>query len=79
MYLPEIFHSKYLACGRQPQKKKKKKKTRHRRSLSPTHTILKEATTFRASQGVKEGLDLEQTSFERDPPKLIRTTSTHNS
>jgi hypothetical protein len=78
MYLPEIFHSKYLACGRQPQKKKKKK-TRHRRSLSPTHTILKEATTFRASQGVKEGLDLEQTSFERDPPKLIRTTSTHNS
>jgi len=37
-----------------------------------------EMTTFRASQGAKEWLDLEQTSFGRDPPKPIFTTSSHN-
>jgi len=47
-------------------------------SLSLPHTLPREATTFRARKGTKGGLDLEQTSLGRDPPKPICTTSTHN-
>jgi hypothetical protein len=53
-------------------------KSLSRRNLSPPHTLPREATTFRASQRrVKERLDLEQTSFGRDPQKPIFTTSSH--
>jgi hypothetical protein len=39
------------------------KKSRPRRSLSPTHTLPRKASTFRASQEVEEGLDLEKLSI----------------
>jgi hypothetical protein len=75
MPLIEIIHYKDLYLGPLTTKKK----SRPRRSLSPPHTLPIEATTFQACQGAKEGLDLEQASLKRDPPKPISTTSAHNS
>jgi len=42
------------------------------------HTLPMEESTFRASQGAEEGLDLEQISLGRDPPEPICTISTHH-
>lgn len=72
MPLPEIIYSKDLVWSYRPCKK-----SRPRRSLSPPHTLPREASTFRASQGA-EGLDLEQWFLGRDLPKPINTISTHN-
>jgi hypothetical protein len=72
MPLPEIVHSKDLAEGYRPHKK-----SRPWRSLSPPHTLPREITTIRASQGFEERLDLEQTFFGRDPLEPMCTISTH--
>jgi hypothetical protein len=72
MPLHEIVHSKDLAEGCRPHKK-----SHPRRSLSPPHTLPRETTTIRASQGFEERLGLEQTFLGRDPLEPIRTISTH--
>jgi hypothetical protein len=72
MLLHEIIQVKNLAYSCHPHKK-----GHPQRSLSLLHTLPREATIFRTSQGAKEGLDLKQISFEENPPQLILTTSSH--
>jgi hypothetical protein len=72
MPLPKVVQGKDLAKGCRPHKEGSPWG-----SLSAPNAFPGKATIFGTSQGVNEGLDLEQTFFGGDPPQLVFAASAH--
>ena len=66
MTLLEIIQNQNFTQRRRPCKK-----DQSQRSLRPLHALSREAPTFITSQRIKEGLELEETHFGRDPLQFI--------